>query len=60
MAKKAFQMFVEGFLRDRGLPVSETLPQLQSREAYGTAMRQRRAGASDRVVAMLLERALRG
>lgn len=59
MRDTRFQKFVDEFLLRRALPVPETVGRLRQSEGYAVAARQCRAGASERVLGMLLERALR-
>ena len=57
--EKDFEQFVAGFLTARGMTTDRVLPEIRRHDSYGVALRQRKAGASDRVLTMLLERALR-
>lgn len=59
MPERCLQEFVERFLRQRSLPVPKTMRRLRKAKEYATVSRQLKAGASDRVLAMLLERALK-
>ena len=59
MTEARFDEFIEDFVKRRRLPVAETLKQLRRTEDYDVAFNQCRAGASSRVLTMLLERALR-
>ena len=59
MPERSLQDFVERFLRQRSLPIPKTMRYLRKAKEYHVVSRQLRAGASDRVLTMLLERALK-
>lgn len=59
MPERSLEDFVERFLRQRSLSVRKTMRHLRKAKEYAVVSRQLRAGASDRVLTMLLERALK-
>ena len=60
MTESQFTTFVENFVRDRLLPVAETIGRIKRADSYRAAAKQSQSGASERVLVMLLDRALLG